>query len=38
MTILHDEEIKNKEFFILSPYICVYHINVSKIFVEIFEN
>lgn len=37
MTILHDKEIKNKEFFILYNIILI-HINVSKIFAEIFEN
>lgn len=34
MTILHDKEIKNKEFFILYNIILIY-INVSKIFAEI---
>lgn len=43
MTILHDKEIKNKEFFILYNIILIY-INVSKIFaflkinLQIFEN
>lgn len=36
MTILHDKEIKNKEFILYN--IILIHINVSKIFAEIFEN